>query len=64
MSEITAETIKSARTRLDESQEAFAKRFRVDQSTLHRWETEGPPSRGAARLAIEHVLSNLEGAGA
>lgn len=51
--------IRKTRLALGESQAAFAKRFRVDQSTVHRWETEGPPERGAAAFAIERVLAEL-----
>jgi DNA-binding transcriptional regulator YiaG len=56
---ITPEMLKSARDRLKESQAAFAARFGVDQSTVHRWETDGVPSRGAAAKAIERVLEEL-----
>lgn len=60
---VSAEQIKTARTEVaKESQEAFSQRFGVDQSTIHRWETDGPPSRGPGRKAIERVLSELEGA--
>jgi DNA-binding transcriptional regulator YiaG len=56
---ITADDIRRARQRAGESQAEFAKRFRVNQSTLHRWETDGITARGTAELAIEHVLSEL-----
>jgi transcriptional regulator with XRE-family HTH domain len=56
---LTGEQIRAARAALGESQSAFAERFGVDQSTIHRWETDGPPGRGAARKAIEHVLGDL-----
>lgn len=56
---VTPEMIKAARERLGESQAAFAARFGVYQTTVHRWETEGVPSRGAAGKAIERVLSEL-----
>jgi DNA-binding transcriptional regulator YiaG len=42
-----------------ETQEAFGRRFGVDQSTVQRWETKGVPNRGPARVAIERVLSEL-----
>ncbi len=58
----SAEQIKSARLAAKESQEAFARRFGVDQATVHRWENKGPPTRGAARMAIERVLAELEAA--
>jgi DNA-binding transcriptional regulator YiaG len=56
---ITPKAIKATRERLKETQETFSRRFGVDQSTLHRWETEGVPNRGPARVAIERVLSDL-----
>lgn len=59
---ITPEMVKAAREKLGESQAAFAARFGVYQTTVHRWETEGPPSRGAAGKAIERVLSEIEAA--
>lgn len=52
--------IRAVRKHLGESQAAFAARFGVDQSTVHRWETEGVPSRGAARVAIENLLKSIE----
>ena len=62
---VTAEQIKTARTEVaKESQEAFGQRFGVDQSTIHRWETDGPPARGPGRMAIERVLSEIQMAGA
>ena len=54
---VTAELIRSARERLGESQAAFGERFGVNQSTVDRWETNGPPSRGTARRVIERFLS-------
>lgn len=58
--EITPEKLKSVRRGLNESQAAFAERFGVNQATVHRWETDGPPARGAAGKAIERVLSEIE----
>ncbi|MEY9703749.1 DNA-binding transcriptional regulator YiaG [Bradyrhizobium diazoefficiens] len=42
-----------------ESQAAFGARFDVDQSTVHRWETKGPPTRGPARRALESEISRI-----
>ncbi|MBW7966774.1 helix-turn-helix transcriptional regulator [Bradyrhizobium sp. BR 10261] len=56
--------IRLARERVGESQAAFGERFGVDQSTVHRWETNGPPTRGPARKAIEREISAIEAAGA
>lgn len=56
---VTGEMVKAARTKLGESQAAFAERFGVYQTTVHRWETEGPPSRGAAGKALERVLGEI-----
>jgi DNA-binding transcriptional regulator YiaG len=57
---VTPEMVKSARGRLGETQAAFAERFGVNQATVHRWETNGPPERGAAGKAIERVLAEIE----
>jgi DNA-binding transcriptional regulator YiaG len=54
-----ASLIREAREKVGESQAAFGARFGVDQSTIHRWETDGPPSRGPARKAIERELSMI-----
>jgi DNA-binding transcriptional regulator YiaG len=51
--------IRRARDRLGESQEGFAKRFGVDQTTLSRWETGESAPRGAARELVKRVLSEL-----
>ena len=56
---VTADTIKQSRQRVGESQADFAKRFGVDQSTIHRWETQGPPRNGTASLIIKRVISEL-----
>lgn len=56
---VTSEDIRRARADLEESQADFGKRFGVDQSTIHRWETEGPPERGTAKIVIEQVLGIL-----
>ena len=51
--------IKKMRERLGESQTEFANRFGVNQSTVHRWETEGLPSAGAARMAVEKFAAAM-----
>lgn len=56
---LTNEDIKAARTKLGETQTAFAERFGVDQATVHRWETKGLPERGTARVAVESLLKEL-----
>ncbi len=57
--DITGDTLKSVRDRLGESQTRFAERFGVDQATVSRWETAGPPDRGIAAKLIERVLDEL-----
>lgn len=54
-----ASLIREAREKVGESQAAFGARFGVDQSTIHRWETDGPPSRGPARKAIEREIEAI-----
>jgi DNA-binding XRE family transcriptional regulator len=54
-----SDSIKAAREKVKESQAVFGRRFGVDQSTVHRWETEGIPSRGPARRAIERELAEI-----
>jgi DNA-binding transcriptional regulator YiaG len=56
----TADQIKAARESLGESQAAFAKRFRVNQSTVARWEINGLPDRGTAKVAVENLLGKSE----
>lgn len=56
----TAEDIRAARARLKESQAAFAARLGVNQCTVHRWESDGPPTRGTARLAIDNLLKSIQ----
>lgn len=48
--------IQAVREELRETQRDFGKRFGVDQATIHRWETKGPPERGAARHAVMTFL--------
>lgn len=55
----TSDQVKAARTRLGETQAAFALRFGVDQATIHRWETDGIPERGTARIAVEQILKGI-----
>lgn len=56
---ITGDTIRETRERMRESQAQFAARFGVNQSTIHRWEAEGPPTSGPARLGIEQVMAKI-----
>ena len=51
--------IKEMRASLGESQVFFAARFGVDQSTVHRWETDAPPKRGPALLALRSLRDEL-----
>lgn len=55
----TSDDIKRVRLSREESQEAFAAHFGVDQSTIHRWETIGVPDRGAAAIGIRKILAEL-----
>jgi DNA-binding transcriptional regulator YiaG len=55
---IEAADIKRAREQVGETQAVFARRFGIDQSTLHRWETDGPRTQ-SARVLAEYVLQNL-----
>jgi DNA-binding transcriptional regulator YiaG len=60
---ISGERIKDIRTNvLRESQEAFARRVGVNQATIHRWETDGPPTHGPVQMALKQVLADV-GAG-
>ena len=56
---VTGDNIKTARERLGESQDEFARRFGVDQSVISRWETYGLPKKGAAQALAERVLAEL-----
>lgn len=56
---ITGRALKKIRGDLGESQTTFAERFGVDQATVSRWETEGPPDRGMAAKLISRVLEDL-----
>lgn len=54
-----AQLIRKARELAGESQAVFGARFGVDQSTAHRWETEGPPSRGPGRMALQREIDAI-----
>jgi DNA-binding transcriptional regulator YiaG len=56
---ITAKQIKLARTKLGETQVKFAQRLGVDQSTVHRWETAGPPSTSYAQQFLTKKLAGM-----
>jgi len=58
----TADDIRKARETVSESQSAFGARFGVDQSTIHRWETVGPPKRALVQNAIARALKLKPGA--
>ena len=55
---ISADQIKQARKKLGESQAAFGGRFGVDQSTIHRWETDSPPQTGPAAKLLDRFFGN------
>lgn len=57
---VSPEHIKRIRLALGENQTKFAKRFGVDQSTIHRWETYGVPDRGAAPIAVDRILKEIK----
>jgi DNA-binding transcriptional regulator YiaG len=52
--------VKAIRTALGETQEAFGRRFGVDQATIHRWESLGIPEHGAARAVMERFVADLQ----
>lgn len=56
---LSGDELKATRERLGESQSQFGERFGVDQSTIHRWETDGISDRGTTKLAVERVLAEL-----
>lgn len=56
---ITGSDLKRARTRRGETQEQFARHFRVKRTTILNWETRGPPQSGPALPLIERVLAEL-----
>ena len=51
--------LKALRKHLGETQLIFAARFGVDQATIHRWETDGIPDVGAARVAVERFAQDF-----
>jgi DNA-binding transcriptional regulator YiaG len=57
---MTGREIKKIREDRHETQAVFGAHFGVDQSTIHRWETNGITDRGVTRLAIERVLLDLK----
>jgi DNA-binding transcriptional regulator YiaG len=56
---ITAAGLRALRKRRRESQTVFGEHFRADQSTIHRWETDGPPRSGPLSLLVELVVPGL-----
>lgn len=56
--------VRALRNSLEESQTAFAERFGVDQSTVARWERDGLPARGTARLAVSKLADEVTKKGA
>lgn len=51
--------LRAIREAMNESQQAFAKRFGVSQTTLHTWEVKGIPVHGSSGKLINMVLSEL-----
>jgi DNA-binding transcriptional regulator YiaG len=51
--------LRKARWRVGESQQEFAARLGVDQSTYSRWENGMLPTKGPARVTIEYVLADI-----
>lgn len=56
---ITGEYIRLVREQLGESQQEFARRIGVHQTTLHRWETRGLPSKGVTARHVSQVICSL-----
>lgn len=56
---LTGEELKKARDSLGETQQQFCGRLGIDQTTLSRWETQGPPVQGPARIVIQRVLNEI-----
>lgn len=56
---VTADDIRAARRALNESQSAFGARIGVDQCTVSRWETRGPPAQAFIQDGLERALAEL-----
>ena len=56
---ISKSQIRAARKRLKLSQAEFAKHFRVNQSTVHRWENGTLVIEGITEIGVEAVLADL-----
>jgi predicted transcriptional regulator len=56
---VTPTDIKRHRKRRGESQTEFAVHFKVNQSTIHRWETGKLPIEGIVEIGVEAVLADL-----
>lgn len=54
---LTSTDIEKLREDLNESQEAFGKRFNVTQTAVWRWENGKPPQRGM----VVQALAKLRG---
>jgi len=61
---LTGRRVRRVRLRLGETQVEFARRFRVDQSTISRWEADELPVQQLMRATVEEILSQLECVGA
>jgi transcriptional regulator with XRE-family HTH domain len=51
--------IRAIRDALKENQTVFAERFRIDQTTLSRWETLGVPNNAITRWWVEKILQEM-----
>jgi DNA-binding transcriptional regulator YiaG len=56
---ITGDTIKQARERLGESQDAFCGRLGIDQGTLSRWEAGRLPRTGMVQMHVARVIEEI-----
>jgi transcriptional regulator with XRE-family HTH domain len=56
---VTKTQVKRTREKLGESQAEYAKHFKVNQSTIHRWETGKLPIEGIVEIGVEAVLARL-----